>query len=62
MAKFFWEENSSTVEVIEEVTIAVGAAQVNSDFSSVQRCFLGLFDSPTGQESFQQYCTCIHGL
>ena len=53
MAKFFWEENSSTVEVIEEVTIAVGAAQVNSDFSSVQCCFLGLFDSPTGQESFQ---------
>ena len=36
MAKFFREENSSTVEVREEVTIAVGAAQVNSDSSALQ--------------------------
>ena len=30
------EENFSTVEVIEEVTIAVAAAQVNSDSSALQ--------------------------
>ena len=30
------EENSSTVEVIEQVTIAVAAAQVNSDSSALQ--------------------------